>query len=371
LRSPEGRRVTVRQLADAAAELPAVSALKPDELPDPDLLICVLGFEERCSAVPAALAAADRRIGAAIICRYPTNPADNEANETRLRACLDALEPRTTHELEVSADLPGGLRAALASIRDGLGTPRVSLDISVASNALIIRALRTLLDDDVVLAVLYAEAEVYRPARDEYNKRTGQLARGVLDVGVTNEFPGRHDVALPHRVVVFPGFDRDRVRAAISEINNDFIVEVPRAPVTWMIGRPLHYEDAWRQQALVTLHEVPPVHDQRVVSTFDYRDAMSALEEVHRRFGLHANISVVPLGSKMQAVGLTLFCLARPEVAVVVSQPREYSAVAYSRGARALWHVPLGSARMVTQALASVDTVTMEPLNGADAPIAT
>jgi hypothetical protein len=370
VKAPTGQRVITRELADSVAELPQIIPLQTQQLADADLLICVLGFEERCLAIPRALVAGPMHASAAALCRYPTNPSDNEANGAALRQCLAEIAPELLPDLDVAGDLVAQLRTLIAEhTRQGEST-RVFLDVSVASNALIIRALSALLDADVELHLLYAEADRYRPTRNEYEARRdspegadqGQLAHGVLDVTVASEFPGRHAVTLPQRVIVFPGFDRDRVRAAVSQVDNDFIMDLARAPLTWMIGRPLHDEDSWRQEALIDLHDVPVDHERHFVNTFDYRETMYALEEVYRRFGVQSNISLVPLGSKMQAVGITLFCFARREIALVVSQPREYSAVAYSRGFRALWHLPLGRTSDISRSLRSVDTIRLEPL---------
>jgi hypothetical protein len=376
VRAHAGRRVVVRQLDDVVAALPSATEFAPETLPSSDLLITVLGFEERCLAIPEALAGAGHRAGRTVICQYPTNPDDNSRNEQPLRALLGRMCSNEPCIVPIAGDLAAGLREHVEESAPSSARARVVLDISVASNALIIGALSTLLDCDLDLEILYAEADMYRPTRDEYDELSkdqrlangAELAKGVLDVTTASELPGRHAVGLPHRVIVFPGFDRDRVRAAISQVDNDFIIEIARAPLTWMIGQPLHEEDRWRQAALLALHEVPADHEKHVVSTFRYHETMYALEDVNRVCGLQANQSVIPLGSKMQAVGVTLFCFARPEIAVVVAQPREYSAVSYSRGARQLWHLVLGETRTLVGLLHSVDTIALEPVDDAGAP---
>jgi hypothetical protein len=162
--------------------------------------------------------------------------------------------------------------------------------------------------------------------------------------------------------VVFPGFDRDRVRAAIARVDSDFIVDLEEAPLLWMIGQPLHPEDRWRQQALADLHEIPDAHEKVVVSTFDLRETIFGLEDIYKRFGPESNLTIVPLGSKMQAVGTTLFCVSRRDVTVIVSQPASYAGIAYSRGARALWHLAIGETPKLRVALRSVDTARLEDL---------
>jgi hypothetical protein len=59
-----------------------------------------------------------------------------------------------------------------------------------------------------------------------------------------------------------------------------------------------------------------------------------------------------------------LFCISRRDVTVMVSQPASYAGVAYSTGARALWHLDLGETPKLRVALRSVDTARLEALDG-------
>lgn len=376
MRAHAGRRVVELKLADAVAGLAETSELVADSLGPADVLISVLGFEERCTAVMDALVAAKVAVSTALVCRYSTNQEDNAANETRLLARVSRIASNHVHDLAIDGDVAAGLRSMIDAHHQEGRRPRVYFDISVSSNAFIIRALSVLLDCDVDLSLLYAEADSYRPSKAEIEKphegaappSDTQLARGVVDVTTVSELSGRHAVDIPNHIVVLPGFDRDRVRAAISQVDNDFIIEMKRAPLTWIIGQPLHQEDHWRQAAVIALHQVPTGHEQYTVSTFDYRETMYALEEINAVHGLERNLSIVPLGSKMQAVGVTLFCHARRDIAVVTSQPREYSGVAYSRGARKLWHLPLGPTGDLLDKLRTVDTIALEHIEQTNNP---
>ncbi len=86
MKAHQGRRVLTFALGDAIAKLPEAQELQTDDVPESDLLIEVLGFEERCLAIPNALLDAGHNAGSVAVCRYPTNPADNRRNEERCRS---------------------------------------------------------------------------------------------------------------------------------------------------------------------------------------------------------------------------------------------------------------------------------------------
>lgn len=366
--SPTARRLCKRELAEAAATMPEPVTLDAAAVDALDLLITVLGFEDRALAVPDALTTAGRAAAAAAVVRYPTNPADNERNWPALQTALAALGVTDPASLTAGKRVAHELRELVAGLPPGA---RVGWDISAASNDLIIEGLGALLDCDIDLELLYAEAEEYRPTYEEFNRERERfvgddkmgLDAGVLDVEVSGEFPGAHAPQLSQELIVFPGFSRDRVRSTVSKVDSEWIVAPERAPLIWMIGRPLHHPQLWRGDALRDIHRLGPdsaaeVHE---LSTFDFRETLGALEDVYTRHGIDANLTISALGSKMQAVGIALFCCARPDVRVLLARPRVYNANAYSRGAWALWRVALGSTKLLMDELRRVGTLELTP----------
>jgi hypothetical protein len=93
------------------------------------------------------------------------------------------------------------------------------------------------------------------------------------------------------------------------------------------------------------------------VSTFDYKDCLSTLEHIYGRVSRAHNITLSPLGSKMQAIGSTLFCYMHPDVRVVFAVPEKYIAPQYSSGCRAIWMIELGSTRRLRHSLDSVGLI--------------
>ncbi len=363
---PVGLRVV--PVEDVAERVPDLVPLDARAQEHCDVFICALGFEDRCVAVPTALAAAGASATTAVILTYATNPEENRRRKDELEACLTTLGAAV---IELEVDDPGFNRS-LGELIGAVTRPadrrlRVALDVSVASNQAVMRVVHELLRADCDLDVLYAEAEEYFPLRAEYENDPQawtdedrlNLERGVLTVEFSSEYPGDHDAQLPHVVVMFPGFSRDRARRIIAKVDAEFIIDFEHAPVIWMIGIPPRKENRWRRDAIRDVQGIPSGHDQREVSTFDPRETLLILEQLYARCGLDHNLTLSPMGSKMQALGAALFCYVRPDVRVAFARPAEYNAAHYSTGAGPLWSLALGPTGALRRALRRVGTVEL------------
>jgi hypothetical protein len=365
--SPIPRRLRKRELADVVATMNDPVELDAASFRDADLLLVVLGFEDRALAVPRTMVKGGIRSGATAVIRYETNIKDNEHNWPELEAAISGLCDSAPAELRAGPRLAHELRALLKGLPEH---PRVVLDISVASNDLILEALGALLDSDIYLELVYAEAQEYLPTKEEFEAERSRFTDSeqmgldgkVLDVTVAGEFSGAHSQLLPHQLVVFPGFSRDRVRATISKADPEWIVEPSRAPIVWMVGRPLHADLHWRRDAVREIHDLAQDESMRELSTFDYRETLRSLDQVYSETEHERNLTISALGSKMQAVGIALFCAARPDVRVLLARPQNYNASAYTRGTRVIWSLSLGSMRELSNALRRVGTLELTAL---------
>ena len=153
-------------LEDVIGRLPEIQPLAASsELKPEALFVCALGFEQRCLSVPKKLASVGYRAEQARYLRYATNQEDNETNLEPLEGLLNNVA-RSVEPVEADADDFGNaFRSILANLpHESGGNPsRVTLDISVMSNRLVMRCMKALLETDVILRVTYAEAEVYHP----------------------------------------------------------------------------------------------------------------------------------------------------------------------------------------------------------------
>lgn len=334
-----------------------------------DLFLCALGFEPRCLTLPRLLREEGYKASRAVYMEYGTNRDDNAANLPELEKLLRAISPNV-RSLEVdSPDFTNFLRALLELvITEAVSKPpRITLDVSVAANRLLIRCAKILFEYDVHVRILYSEAAIYHPTKDEYegNPALWQtddvlgLERGVSDVVTSIDHPGHHLDPLPDCVILFPTFKAERSKAVISAVDPSLLTS-PAKKVHWLLGIPHLQEDRWRLEAMRKINAIGPDMPQYEVSTFDYKDTMRTLESIYRQSFDHYKITISPIGSKMQALGTALFCYMHPEIRIMFATPKEYNAVQYSEGCKARWKIDLGSLKELRCVLDRVGILRLE-----------
>ena len=353
------------ELSEATSRLPEISEMGASaiNIGPHAVFICALGFESRCLSIPETLAAAGVSCGEAFYVEYDTNRAENEVNLPRLK---DALEKMAGRHVE---SVPGD-DAAFGRILKGHVErladhgARIIVDISVMANRVVMACLKVLLESRASVTVLYSEAAQYYPTLKEYKEdkrgwkdaEDGGLEQGVGEVVISAEFPGEHPEPLPDCVVVFPTFRAERARAIIATVDPALLLK-PGEKVVWMVGRPHLESNEWRIAALRELNDIPATALSYEVSTFDYRDSMVSLYKLYDKMGGNYKISIAPLGSKMQSLGVALFCFVRPDVRVVVARPKSYNAKHFSDGCAQTWQIDFGPMSDIRALLESVGTL--------------
>lgn len=348
-------RIKVLELADVIQSFADAQTFNPACLPGDNevrLFLCALGFEPRCVAIPSQLAAAGHTFDHAAYFEYDTNRPDNDSNRPALLESLTTLSENVQSFGAYDADFYLYVRQLVEAIVAKAGTtlrPVVVLDISVASNRLIMRCMKVLLECPIHLLVVYSEAAIYYPQRDEYTQDPERwvrdenvgLEKGVRYVHTSERYPGYHIDQLPDSVILFPSFRPERSRAVMSTVDPSLVI-APGENVLWMLGVPHLPEDRWRLDAMRAINQLTASSVQYEISTFDYKDTLRTLELIYQERSGSYRFTLSPIGSKMQAVGASLSCYLHPEVRVIFSAPEEFNASHYSTGCKAMWSVEFG-----------------------------
>lgn len=358
-------------LADIAESLPAaVRWAEEYNCPGGVLYICALGFEPRCLSVSDQMAKSGTKFANCLYLEYMTNVADNNRTLRPLRDNLEKLSDRV-HTLNADADNYVSLLSDLLEEildKSAVATPpAVYLDISGFANRFVISTMRAILEKNCRLTILYSEAGIYHPTESEYRAEPARwsdenqlgLERGVSDVRISRAYPGAHLDQLPDCIILFPSFRATRSLNVVSAVDPAYLLE-SNPDIIWMVGVPHLTEDGWREDVMRELNRVGESATSYSVSTFDYRESVRALERVYEENGGQRNFTISPLGSKMQAVGIALFCAYREDVRIMESVPKEYNASSYSEGSKALWRVEFGDTKALRFALNKVGTLVME-----------
>ena len=359
-------------LGDVISKLEDIGPLEIDRLPHDgpeDVFLCALGFEPRCLTLPSRLHEAGYKAKRAYFFKYATNLDDNATNLHLLEGHLSGIAP-SVESVEVdTSDFPKRLRNLLDSVVSEASQqpPRITLDISVTANRLLLRCIKILLEYDVCLRIVYSEAEVYYPSEAQYQQDPKRweahdslgLERGVGDVTVSIEHPGNALDPLPDSLFLIPSLKADRSKAVISHVDPS-LLQNPGEKVIWLLGVPHLPQDRWRVDAMKRANGISQETRQFNVSTFDYKETLRRLESLHDQLADANALTLSPLGSKMQALGATLFCYMHPDVRVIFSSPKEYNAAQYSKGCKDMWMVNFGVLNAVREKLDQVGTLRID-----------
>ena len=360
------------ELSELLGRLPEIQPFKPSSSlrfgPD-DLFLCALGFEPRCLTVPRLLADNGYRSNRVVIFEYDTNTHDNEKNRQELATHLDSISDNVQSLPLSDPDAPNQLRGILESVAKATpgGSPQITFDVSAAANRFVVTSMAILCESEGSLNLLYSEAAIYHPTKTEYEAEPSVwrsesqlgLERGVGAVRPSREAPGQHFDPLPDAIILFPTFKRERSQAVIDFVDPSLIGNRGDQTV-WLVGIPHLEENHWRINALREINELEHEDVQYEVSTLHYQDTLKTLEAIHNRLSDRYKLTLSPIGSKMQALGSSLFSYIHPDARIVFAIPKEYNAASYSEGCRETWKIEFGSLTDLRRLLMSVGKLVVD-----------
>jgi hypothetical protein len=317
-----------------------------------DLFICALGFEPRCLSIIRMLHSIQYKAKRSLYLQYDTNKEDNEVNLPELLELLDDISGNIKPLEADITDFTNQFRTVMEGLDYGDGSlvPTIIFDISSVANRLLFICLKILLEFNISLRILYSEAELYHPTNDEYTENPQKweseqefgLEKGVSMLESSREYPGLHLDLLPNCIVLFPNFKAERSNAVIAKID-PALLNKSSEKINWILGRPHKKEDLWRLEAMRKINKIGEKQVQYELCTFNYKETLITLDRIYEKFWANHNITLSPLGSKMQSIGSTLFCYLHPDVHIIFAIPAEYNAVHYSEGCKATWMIDFGS----------------------------
>lgn len=365
-------RIHRSDLADVLPLLPEISPYKPEDDAErqDDLYLCALGFEgDRLLEIPQRLASVKYKAYRSIYFLYKTNLDDNAA---RLPDLMKHLVEISGSDI-VPIDVPGKdfvkrLVAQLKNLEERHDRKlRVTLDLSTAANRLVVKVVKVLVEYGVELRVVYTEAEVYRPLKEEYEKNKESwkdeehlgIEQGVLDEEISSETQGVHTGNLPQALILYSSFNPARSRAVINKVDPSLIM-TPSDRVWWIVGVPHDDENRWRSEAVRYINQIDNTHNSIQASTFDYKNSMRSLHQIVQRIWKTYHIFISPLGSKMQSLGVALYCLTRNDIGLLLVRPKEYKALGYSTGCRDTWQIEFGDTSAILSNLRRVGKIEVK-----------
>lgn len=326
---------------------------------DVDLVVTALGFEEATAAsIRSAINARVSRIAAI---RYRTNPREN------LQLC-DA----SGSDVEISVHTYGDqyFLDTFSRLLGEYSDKKVLLDVTGMSSYLITCILNIACrKSDVRLSVSCTYPAKLGPDEETAQKVLGTIdeaaspeevaiaylqsthrfeSRGVDHVYESEFHAGGRAAGLPLKVLVIPSFGIERVRSMIEFCREEMSARVD--VVEWLIASRAN--EVWKRAVLKRCFVGE--HDQ--VSTVDnrYQDTMNVLFPAWSRVHCSRHLAICNCGGKMQTIAVTLFAMARPDVSVVLSEPKEFVANKFSEGVGETTCADFGSSRELLERLQTV-----------------
>lgn len=360
-----------------------------------DIFITALGFEERATAIPKAIAhsligSSHSRASIGVICCYSTNTQDNEHNRALISTALAAF---CGSQHDINADSPQEIESFLgikiSECSKNHAPVEVIFDISAASGNLILSVMHTLLRyrEVVSLRILYSEPAWYFPKWEEYDLDPESLVLracdpgdtdsyqeyGVDDVEVSELYPGIDGESRPEFIIAVPGLRSNRLVRCLQHLS-DQPISAPEKFIFWILSEPPASDLKWRydlqkrlvkktMSAMVGFSDSDPLAPQlkpenhTSCSTRDYRAIMQTIiEEADKRLGY--NLSIVHMGSKLQAVGISLALNVRDEISVCIGRPTQYNPSRYSQGFGPMWQLDMPNLAELISNLQKIGALT-------------
>jgi len=367
-------RIKEIEFIDILYELPEIIPLnyeKEFSQQEYDIFFCALGFEDRCLTIPEQLAKVKEfKCKQALYFEYSTNIEDNAVNKSRLIDTFQKFADSWSFLQCDEEDLTKNLRGLLQQIVKSQQKPKVIFDISVCSSKLLISAIKILLEFDINLQILYSEAAIYHPTFEEFEKEPEKwtteegfgIARGVGRIIPSPEYPGAKKEN-PDLIVAFLTFKPERTKSIITDIDETLLIR-PEKRIIWIVGDP-HMDEknkGKRKKMMREINNILKEFPAYEVCTFDYKKTLKILDQIYNTKNLDLHINISALGSKMQTLGIAIFCYVRPDVSVYLATPKEYNPKQYSEGCKATYQINFGYLKEIKNILDKV--WRLEIING-------
>lgn len=359
-------RIREIEFVDILNELPDIIPLNCEKYffqQEYDLFFCALGFEDRCLNIPEQLAKTKNfRCKQALYFEYSTNIEDNEVNKQRLfRAFQQFADACKSFHCD-NDNFTKNLREYIGEIVTSNKNPKIIFDISACSSKLLFSVMEVLFEFDIYLLIVYSEAMTYHPTIEEFEKEREKwtteedfgITHGVGKVTSSPEYPGACKEN-PDLIIAFLTFKPERTRAIIIDIDEALLIK-PGKRIIWIIGDP-HMDDETkrkRKEIMREINKIPEGCPTYEVCTFNYKETIKKLDKIYNDNDLDFHIDISALGSKMQSLGIHIFCYVRPDASVYLAIPKKYNAKQYSESCKANWQINFGDIENIKKILNKV-----------------
>lgn len=323
--------------------LPPIKHFDFRSVPHIRVYIAAAGFEDRATAVLDRCILENAMVEKAFLIEY--KPHGDPRN--RVSEFMDKLRQIGASVSCIAYDRrnPQEFQTRCLSLFRSIDSSEVIVDISGMSKFLIMVVLQSLRKVQNELTIVYAEADIYHPTKEEFERETKKsgttpdfLTTGVYDILTVSSLSSVSMQGYPILMLAFPTFNHFEIAALHNEFSPQNMILLE--------GEPHEEQDKWRLQGIRevnknALSSPDYASESKVLSTFDYRSNVEAFEEIYRRYSYSHKILVSPTGSKLQTLAVFMFKQLHPDIQIVYPITEAFIGE-YSEKCRALWAIHLG-----------------------------
>lgn len=203
----------------------------------------------------------------------------------------------------------------------------VIVDISAMSKMLIVILLDGLKRLDRPIDLIYAEAEIYHPTKDEFDARAVHpdespifLTSDVYKVVTVTSLSSVSMQGAPLAMIAFPNFNYLELAALLNEMNSQQLILI-----TGTSKRP---DDSWKVPAIRSLNKNLKAYLDAAweqTGVLDLTSNLELLEKVYNDFSQTHKVVVSPTGGKVQAVACFMLKCMHPDVHIVYPVVKEFA----------------------------------------------
>jgi hypothetical protein len=270
---------------DSQIKLPPVSHLEVGAFSSPLTYIGAAGFEDRATSFLDLAISKSMTIDHAIAIEY--RPHD-ETNKIELfKKKLSGVNAHSTWAIFDRYD-PQRFSKSIIPTLESLGSGHILVDISAMSKFLVMIILQALKDRHNPLTILYTEADVYHPTKEEFDLKRRELGTipdflttDVYKILAVTSLSSVSMQGYPVLLLAFPTFNRTEIVALYNELS-------PKCMILFE-GTPHEKQDKWRLEAIREINKRITTNpdyaiEQKVLSTFDYAENVAMLENIYREY---------------------------------------------------------------------------------------
>lgn len=304
----------------------SIQDLRSNLTDDFDLFICSSSFEERCFTIPKEVNKAF--LNKISLVFYNENEYEEIiTNANKLVETLSAESKKITlntnnpiqNAIEINNVLEGMLEAG--SVR------KILLDTTTFTHETLLIILRLLYlkkDKYQELYSVYVGAKDYATTESEKAKKW--LSSGISSIRTVVGYPGVLSPARNNHLIVLFGFESDRTRNLIEELQFDTI-SLGFGAEGKSIDQTLQEINYERHCDLKNAYR--NAHDFQL----SLIDPLETKNDILKQISLFPNYNTViaPMNNKISTIGAALVAIENPKVQLIYAKPIEYNVADYSK----------------------------------------